>query len=71
MLFKIEIIEAEPGEEFIYENPYSHSDVLLSSTKEGLEVENTAWLLLPREAVNFRLEIGAVLYGKTKLRPVE
>lgn len=80
MLFKIEIIESEPEEAFVYKNPYLDKDILFASSNQASRLttreqdiqfassidKRTAWRLAPEETIAYHVAAGAVIYGKTK-----
>jgi len=63
LIFKIEIIESKPGEQFVYQNPYPKHMVILAQSLEQLRKE-TAWPLKYDEAVAYPLAPRAIIYGK-------
>lgn len=68
MLFKMEFLEGQPGEELVYQNPYPKAEVLLASSPEGTENNKTAFVIRHLESAAFKAGPGFVLYGRTRLQ---
>ena len=64
MIFKMEVIEAEPGEELVFKNPFPEGETLIAASQEALGSKKTAFVLHGSEAVGFKPAPGFVLYGK-------
>ncbi|MDP2729296.1 MAG: hypothetical protein Q8O55_02280 [Dehalococcoidales bacterium] len=82
MLIKIEIIEIEPGEAFVYRNPYPDRDIFVASKQQATrlttreqdiqfasEKKRSAWRLGPNKEIAYRAAVGALIYVKTE-RPI-
>jgi len=63
LIFKIEIIESKPGEQFVFQNPYPGRMVILAQSLEQLK-KATAWPLKTDETVSYPIAPKAVIYGK-------
>ena len=65
MIFKVEIIKDEQGEEWLYQNPYLDKDIAIASTEEGVLSDATAYVLGKSEVVAFKAGKGFIAYLRT------
>jgi len=64
VIFKIEVIEADPGEELVYQNPFPKGETLIAATQAAVGSKETAFVLRGSESVAFKPAPGFALYGK-------
>lgn len=66
MLIKMELIEAEKGEDFVWQNPFDNRTAYIANTPEATEDENKSWLSIPGEVIAFKVLPGTVFYVRIK-----
>ena len=64
MIFKVEVIEADPEEDLVYKNPFPRGQTLIAATQEGVESDGAAFVLRESECISFKATPGFVFYGR-------